>query len=100
MALGLTESQIRQITSAIRATLAPAQAARIWLWGSRARGDHRQYSDADIAVEATPPWTATQKAAASEVLEESEIPFRVDLVAEPEIVPAYRPAYLADRREI
>ncbi len=97
---GLSPTQLRRITDSVRASLMPGQTARLWVWGSRARGDHRAYSDADIAVEAVPPWTSAQKSATAEALEESNLPFKVDLVAESEIAAAYRPSYLAERREI
>lgn len=52
--------------------------ARVWLYGSRARGDHRPASDIDLAVEwqdADEPWHL------SAALEELELIYRTDLVS-------------------
>ncbi len=54
---------------------------KVWLFGSRARGDHRVFSDIDIALQApegaVPP---ERMAALREAFEDSRIPYRVDLV--------------------
>jgi len=50
------------------------------LFGSRARGDHRAASDIDLAIRAKKPIPAWVLAEMREGLEESGIPFRVDLV--------------------
>jgi predicted nucleotidyltransferase len=53
--------------------------ARIYLFGSRARGDASGYSDIDIAVESRAPITS-QLSRARFAIEESLIPYKVDLV--------------------
>lgn len=52
---------------------------RVYLFGSRATGWHRVASDFDIAVEATGD-VRPSLALARDMLEESNIPFVVDLV--------------------
>jgi len=52
--------------------------ARVWVYGSRARGDYRPASDIDLAVE----WQdANQPARLSAALEELELIYRIDLVS-------------------
>ncbi len=53
--------------------------ARIYLFGSRARGDASGYSDIDIAIESRTP-IKSQLSHARFVIEESLIPYKVDLV--------------------
>ena len=54
---------------------------RAWLFGSRARGDHRPFSDVDIALQAPKGAVPAQHLAALRAaFEESRIPYRVDLV--------------------
>lgn len=52
----------------------------IRLFGSRARGDARRASDIDIALVGSEPLPLEELAEARQSLEESSIPFRVDLV--------------------
>jgi len=59
------------------------------LFGSRARGDARRASDIDLALVGKQPIAAADMAALREALEESPVPFRIDLVDY-----ASAPAYL------
>lgn len=72
-----------QDRSAIEQIVAPLLArrdARLKLFGSRARGDARPASDIDLALVAKQPIAATDMAVLREALDESQIPFRIDLV--------------------
>jgi hypothetical protein len=53
---------------------------RVFLFGSRARGDARATSDIDVALLSARPIPRGTLAAIREALEESRVPFRVDLV--------------------
>lgn len=57
-----------------------SQRARLFLFGSRARGDARRASDIDVAVLPEAPLIAGTLARLREALEESDIPYRVDIV--------------------
>lgn len=54
--------------------------AKVWLFGSFARGEERTASDIDIAVEPGPEMPPSALSAIEEALEESTIPYFVDLV--------------------
>lgn len=54
--------------------------ARVFLFGSRARGDHRPASDIDLALLPQDPLPRGLVAEIREALEESPVPFFVDLV--------------------
>ena len=81
----------REIQRCLAPLLTPL-GARLILFGSRARGDAHPGSDIDIAVAAGQPLPREVLAAARECLEESSLPFRVDLVdlagADPELAAA------------
>lgn len=69
-----------QTTHDIIRCLLPADRARLWLFGSRARGDARRWSDIDIAVEPLASLPAGILAELREVLAESSILLDVDLI--------------------
>ena len=52
---------------------------RIYLFGSRARGDATPYSDIDIAIESNRPLRA-RLASIRYAIEASAIPYKVDLI--------------------
>ena len=54
--------------------------ARVFLFGSRARGDAARWSDIDVAVLPLEPLPAGLLSSIREQLEESTIPYTVDLV--------------------
>lgn len=64
--------------------------AKIYLFGSWARGAPSRASDIDIAVEADPPFPPGALAVLRERLEESRIPYRVDVVDLGTSDPAFR----------
>jgi len=54
--------------------------ARVYLFGSCARGDMRRWSDIDIAIDPLEPLPAGVKSHIEEDLEESTVPYFVDVV--------------------
>ena len=54
--------------------------AGVWLFGSCARGDAGHLSDIDVAVESATPLPLGLLAELREALEESTIPYRVEIV--------------------
>jgi predicted nucleotidyltransferase len=79
----------RMITEALR-----EHAAEVWLFGSCARGDLRQHSDIDIAILPRDALPEGFFAALAAEIEESPIPYDVDLVdlrrADPALVEEVR----------
>jgi predicted nucleotidyltransferase len=57
-----------------------APQAGVWVFGSRATGRARPFSDLDLLVDAKPPLDWDQRAALQEGFDASELPFRVDVV--------------------
>ena len=54
--------------------------ARVWLFGSWARGEQKRSSDIDIAIDHDGDVTPRMIAHIRDILEESTVPYRVDVV--------------------
>ncbi len=54
--------------------------AKVYLFGSRARGDARRWSDVDVAVLPLEPLPPRMLGDIREALEESHVPYTVDVV--------------------
>jgi len=52
----------------------------VWVFGSRATGTAKKYSDLDLAVMGSLPLTLGQLAMIEHDFDESELPFKVDVV--------------------
>ena len=70
----------------------------VWIFGSRAQGTHRPYSDLDLWIECDPQPSDLQKQSLADAFEESDIPFKVDLVFGPELLEAYREQVFLQRK--
>jgi len=95
MKFGLTKEQHDFIDSTVVTPL-KAVNARVWVFGSRARGDQQAFSDLDLLIESADDLTATL-GDIEEQLIESNFPYKVDLVLEKNLAEAYRTSYLNDR---
>jgi predicted nucleotidyltransferase len=51
-----------------------------WVFGSRATGRARRFSDLDLAIDAGRPLTLEEMARLSEAFSDSDLPYRIDLV--------------------
>lgn len=54
--------------------------AKIWVFGSRATGRARLYSDLDLALDAGRRLTLDELARLAEAFSESDLPYKVDLI--------------------
>jgi uncharacterized protein len=54
--------------------------AKAWVFGSRATGRARRYSDLDLAIDAGRRLSLDELAELSEAFSDSDLPYRVDLV--------------------
>lgn len=85
-AIDVTPAQREQLVSLLSTHLPNTEA---WVYGSRARWTSRPESDLDMAVFATPA-QARNVYALREALEESNLPFRVDLFVWDEVPDSFR----------
>jgi len=90
---GVSEEQYNWIKKILKTYL---PGTRVFVFGSRARGDHKKYSDLDLAIESA---ETIQKKTWSELQEqfsESSIPFKIDLVEMSKIEPDFKKAIQGD----
>lgn len=69
---------------------------RIYLFGSRAKGNAHSKSDVDIAILPLAPLPSGFMSRLKEVVEESTIPYSIDLVNISDIDPVFREKILAE----
>ncbi len=62
----------------------------VYLFGSHAAGTARRYSDVDVAIDARSPIPASVWAALAEAIEDSTVPWHVDLVDLGQVDPDFR----------
>lgn len=75
-----------------REAIAPLQrrGCALYVFGSRARGDHQPFSDLDLLVDAAGD-ISDVLSEIRDTLEESELPIKVDVVLRSELAESYRP---------
>ncbi len=76
------------------------QDAKIIVFGSRIHGTAKPWSDLDLAIKAKSPLDWKLLADIKEAFQESELPFRVDIVDWNDITPAFRKAIETNGYEI
>ena len=74
---------------------------RLWIFGSRARGDHRQRSDIDLVANA-PGWTLSNSLAFAEAIKHLPMVYPVDCTwwQEPGLEPEFRRQVERDRKTL
>lgn len=90
--LARTRNDIRAI---LREVLGE-RGVKVYLFGSWARGNASVVSDIDLAIEADVPLPPGTLARLRERLEESHVPYRVEVVDLQEVEPAFRDRILKE----
>jgi predicted nucleotidyltransferase len=73
------------------------QGAKTWVFGSRATGRARRYTDLDLAIDAGRPMTLDEIARLSEAFSDSDLPYRVDFLDWHDIDYRWRETIVAER---
>ncbi len=76
--IDLTQSDLAIVAGILRAHL--PQGTRAWVFGSRATGSARRYSDLDLALEAGAPLGPDVLGNVTEALSESDLPYKADVI--------------------
>jgi predicted nucleotidyltransferase len=91
----LMEDHRRLVLQILRAHL--PERTSVWLFGSRATGRAKRYSDINLAIDAGRPLTLDEVARLAEALSESDLPYRVDLVDWQGLDDGWRQAIASER---
>lgn len=73
------------------------EGAKIWIFGSRARGTTKKYADLDLAVDAGHRLPLRDLIELEDAFVQSDLPFKVDIVDWENIDPGFARAIEADR---
>lgn len=95
MRFGLTKSEYEFLLQNLVAPLEKS-GAKIWCFGSRARGDHSPFSDIDIMVESSLD-LSSQINRIIEFFSQSNFPYKVDLVQLSDFAESYMEGYQKDK---
>jgi uncharacterized protein len=93
MKFGLTTSELNFILSTIVDPI-KKQGAKVFCYGSRARGDYKKFSDLDLMVENGDEINLYEL---HEKVQESNFPYKVDIVHYKDFADAYKTGYEKDK---
>lgn len=96
--LGLSDSQVEFIENTLRSFLKAKSKYIVSVFGSRARGGYRQYSDLDLWIESIPPLTRAEEAELRNLFEDSDLPIKVDIVTPESCLESYLENILAEKQ--
>jgi predicted nucleotidyltransferase len=74
--------------------------ATVWLFGSRSRGDHKKYSDIDLLYMTSTPLPRGLIFDITSDLEDSNLPYKVDLVNVQDLADSYKENVFRDRKAL
>jgi uncharacterized protein len=102
--IALTPEQAKAVRSILRSVLANGSptdsnhsSLQAWVFGSRATGHARPFSDLDIVISQPQPLDWRARADLADAFEASSLPFRVDVVEEARLSPGIAQRVLAER---
>ena len=105
--IALTDQQADEVCDILRSVLmqspiktSESTTVKAWVFGSRATGRARPYSDLDILISSPTPLDWRARADLQDAFEASSLPFRVDVVEEARLAPSLAPRVLAERQSL
>lgn len=96
---GLTDSQLSLIKELVTELLSQAVTYKVFVFGSRAHGTEKKYSDIDLWIESAPDVSQQQLTNFLEKVETSDLPIKVDVLTASNCLDAYRDRILNERVE-
>lgn len=101
MTIALTPIQSQEICRILRQVLASSAVERplqAWVFGSRATGHARPFSDLDLLISWPLSLDWRERIDLADAFEASDLPFRVDVVEASRLNPAMVPRVMAERQ--
>jgi uncharacterized protein len=105
--IALTNQQTDEVCDILRSVLMQSPiktpestTVKAWVFGSRATGRARPYSDLDILITSPAPLDWRARADLQDAFEASNLPFRVDVIEEARLAPSLAPRVLAERQSL
>jgi predicted nucleotidyltransferase len=84
---GINIDSKNKIISQVKKNLGNTKSPKLYLYGSRAKGNHRKYSDIDLLIIAV----SYDRSSLSKIdFSDLDIPYKVDLVLEPDLFEEYK----------
>ena len=101
MKFGLTDTQLSMLQKLLIAPL-KNQKAKVYIFGSRARGKHHHFSDLDVLYIPDPKSNISKYFISEirEILENSNLPIKIDLVLLDDLAESYKKQVLEEMVEI
>ncbi len=101
MNLGLSQTD-RELLFQLLIDPLKKQGAKVWIFGSRARGDYKKFSDIDILYDLQKNKKLPQgwMSPIIEAIENSNLPYKVDIVNRQEVAESYRDQVEAEKLEL
>lgn len=96
MKFGLTQNEYDYLQEELVIPLKET-GANVWIFGSRARGDHKKFSDIDILVESHDKNISSLLSNIREKFEEGNFPYKIDLLLIEDLAQSYKDSVLEDR---
>ena len=87
MNYGIDKEDFELILNHIKVNLGSTVKPKIFIFGSRAKGNHRKYSDIDLLLKAD---SYDLNALSNLDFEELDTPYKVDFVLDSDLIEAYR----------
>lgn len=87
---GLSDENRNAITEILLNTLRNKISCSISVFGSRATGHYRKYSDLDLWIASTPPLSEEERMVLSEKFDDSTVSIKIDIVTPESCLPEYQ----------
>lgn len=94
--LDIATEHLALVQAILRRYLSPAN-AKVWVFGSRSKGTAKKFSDLDLAIEMIGLLPSSIETNIAFDFEESDLPYKVDIVDWNAISEAFRERIKADR---
>ena len=96
--IGFSQINLDEIKRILTQFTASNQKLDVFVFGSRARGDYKKYSDLDLLLIAEPEITPSTTQAMIDAFDESDLPVKVDVVRYEDILESFKTNIQRDKK--